>query len=186
MVVQQIHTGMYGATQPALALFDYGYYDSNTGNQDYFVWRAAGSDATPGNYSDHGGTGSNNWIDTTTNPYVTAHETRPAAGVYWRRVVRYKPGWLAGDDKVIQIWRGKPGQDMENITLGTIYTGINAHNNLDQEEFAEYIRKGLYMWDPVDNVISYNISRLYCEENNTGASGAAMLARGTESVAWAR
>lgn len=191
ILVTQHHWGGYGATQPELALFDFGYYDAS--NRNYFRWRASGSSTAPGNYADHGGSGTNNWHDTSepgyVNPWITDVDTRPAAGVTWRYVVRYKGGWDAGHDKIIQIWRGKPGEDMVNITTGGIYTGINEYNdNNNGLSIPGYLRKGPYTDSTLilAPTIGYDISRYYIEENNLGASSATMLARATQSVAWAR
>lgn len=191
ILVTQHHWGGYGATQPTLALFDFGFYSS--GQEDYWRWRASGSSTAPGNYSDHGGSGTNNWHDTSepgyTNPWITDIDTRPAAGVTWRYVVKIKPGWAAGHDKIIKIWRGKPGEAMTNITTGGSYTGINEYNdNNNGLSIPSYLRKGPYAYTPSlvqASVIGYDISRYYIEENTGGYDEATMLARATQSVAWA-
>jgi hypothetical protein len=177
MIAHQTHSLIAGDTQPELALVDYGFGFDGGVFTDKMAWRVSGNDAAPVN-------GETTY---SVSQYVTSKDTRPAAGVKWRYVVRIKCGWAVGHDKIVQIWRGKPGEDMANITLGTIYTGINAYNDGNNGlTYPSYIRKGIYKWDAVDNTISYKISRLYFEENLTAASATAMLDRATEAVAWAR
>lgn len=174
-LVFQTHTSMSGATQPDLALFD-------NGQGDIMRWRASGCPHS-GLSHDPGDAGY-------VNPWITDGETRPAVGVWWRYIVKYKPGWESGHDKILKIWRGKPVEDMANITTGGVYTGINTYNDGNNGlTAASYPRKGLYKYDGVNwsaSTVSYYISRLYFEENTLGSSEATMLARATASVAWAR
>lgn len=175
VLVHQTHTSMSGSTQPVIALYDYGQGDIHR-------WRVSGCS--------HAGSTHNPGDAGYTNPWITAGETRPAAGVKWRYIVRYKPGWDAGHDKIVQVWRGKPGLDAENITTGGSYTGVNDYNDGNNGlTAATYIRKGLYKysgstWNATP--IGYRISRIYLAENTTGASVASMLERAEASVSWAR
>jgi hypothetical protein len=186
LLVLQFHWSGYGATQPELALYDFGYYDGS--NTDFFRWRASGSSTTPGNYADHGGTGTFNWHDTGeagyTNPWITDNETRPAVGVKWRYIIQYKPGWTAGHDKILRIYRGKPGLAMENITTGGVYTGVNEYNdNNNGLTLPAYPRKGLYKFSGSAwprSTLGYKISRIYFGE------GTNLLDRATAALDWAK
>lgn len=175
-LVWQVHTSQSGATQPVIALYD-------NGQGDMMRWRVSGCSHDPGGGLTHdpGDAGY-------TNPWVTDAETRPAVGVWWRYVGKFKPGWTGGHDKIVKIWRGKPGEAMTNITTGGVYTGVNDYNDGNSGLTApSYPRKGLYKYGGVNwsaSIVSYYISRLYLEENSLGVSEATMLARATESVAW--
>jgi hypothetical protein len=178
-VVFQTHWGGYGDTQPEFALVDSGQFDT-------LRWRISGSSLAPGNYSDHGGTGSNNWHDAAeVNPWMHSGDTRPAAGVKWRYVVRYKPGWTAGHDKHVQIWRARPGEAFENIctVYSGDYTGINAYNDANSGlSVSSYPRKGLYKfsgstWNA--SPMGYKISKLYFGE------GTSLYDRAVAAVSWA-
>jgi hypothetical protein len=89
---------------------------------------------------------SNTWVSQGgTNPdvegsTVVATETMPAAGTWYRYIVHYRPGYLASQNPVLEIWRAKPGTDYTKIAS---YTGLNTYNSLNG---PSYPRIGLYKW----------------------------------------
>jgi hypothetical protein len=128
MLVFQTHTPAPGATQPDIALFF-------RGQSKQMFWRVSYNTYPSNTWKYVGGTNPDYQATTT-----VATEAMPAAGVWTRFIVHYRPGFTSSHNPLVEIWRATPGTDYTKIVN---HTGFNTYNSLSG---PSYPRIGLYKW----------------------------------------
>lgn len=152
LLVFQTHTPMNGDTQPPIGLF---YKRQNNTVFWQRSWQTAAASFDGSVYT------------TSTQAVSVDHsETMPAAGVMVSYIVRYKSGWTAGMNPVLEVWR-KQGASGSWEQIITNNTGFNEYNNPNLSYTRSYPRLGPYKWSSSywnDTSLAFYMSPLYFEQ----------------------
>lgn len=149
MLVMQTHTPAMGATQPDVALFWRGQDKS-------MFWRIAWNTNPSNTWQYVGGPNPD-----TQGTWKAPLQPMPAAGVWTRFVVHYRPGFTTAHNPLVEIWSAGPGADYAKLVN---YTGFNTYNSLSG---PSYPRIGPYKWTSSawnTNSLAFYTSPLYFGE----------------------
>ena len=128
MLVFQTHTPAQGATNPDISLCLQGQTKS-------MRWRSAYNSQPSNTWAYVGGS----------NPDTEAETTRysealPAAGVWTRFIIHYRPGYTSSQNPRFRVWRANAGADYVQLFDST---ALNTYNSLSG---PSYPRIGPYKW----------------------------------------
>lgn len=130
MLIFQTHTEESGDTSPDISLHLIG--QSNT-----MKWRRAYNENPPSQWNYNGGP-----VPDTTSYPILHSEAMIAAGVRYRFIIHYRPGFLASHFPRFRVWRSINGGA---YTLLFDDTGLNTYNVSAAK--ASYARIGPYKWN---------------------------------------
>lgn len=133
LVLKQTHTRGQGNTQPDVTHWAQKQTNSFRINVSYNTRPTAQWSWYGGAFPD---------TENTTNVHA---ETMPAPGVRWLYIFHYVPGYLAGHNPLLEVWRSTNGG--ASYTKIVTWTGYNTYNVSDRGVTWSYLRKGPYKYN---------------------------------------